>query len=147
MVNQRLCFASPLLVAFSLLLASNISLAQSVPPVGDTYTSTASTGTNFGTRTTLVVATTDKSYLQFGLAPLPTGATVAKATLRLYVDGVMTAGSFDVYQVTSSWAEITMTERNEPALGASATGSHPVALTASSLNDFVVIDITPLVQE
>jgi hypothetical protein len=147
MVDQRLCFASPLLVAFSLLLASNISLAQSVPPVGDTYTSTASTGTNYGTRTTLVVETTDRSYLQFSLAPLPTGATVAKATLRLYVDGVTTAGSFDVYQVTSSWAESTMTERNEPALGASATGSHPVALTASSLNDFVVIDITPLVQE
>jgi hypothetical protein len=146
MVNQRLRIASPVLVAFSLLLASNFSLGQSAPPVGDTYTSTSATGTNYGAKTTLIVSTTDKSYLQFSLAAVPPGSTVSKATLRLYVDAVTTAGSFDVYQATSTWAESTVTERTEPGLGASATGSHPVALTSSSLNQFVLIDITPLVQ-
>ncbi|MGD0366620.1 MAG: DNRLRE domain-containing protein [Acidobacteriaceae bacterium] len=147
MVNQRLRIASPVLVAFSLLLATNFSLAQSAPPVGDTYTSTSATGTNYGAKTTLIVSTTDKSYLQFSMAAVPPGSTISKATLRLYVDGVTTAGSFDVYQATSTWAESTVTERTQPGLGASATGSHPVALTSSSLNQFVLIDITPLVQE
>jgi hypothetical protein len=146
MIQRLLCRVS-FLVVCSLLFVSNFSMAQSVPPAGDTYTSTASTGANYGSRSTLLVSTTDKSYLQFNLAPLPTGVTVSKATLRLYVDAVTTAGSFDVYQITGTWAESTMTERTEPGLGASATGSHPIALTTASLNQFVVIDITPLVQE
>ena len=144
---QRLVCRVSFLVVCSLLFVSSFSLAQSAPPLGDTYTSTASTGANYGSKTTLLVAPTERSYLQFSLAPLPTGVTVSKATLRLYVDGVTTAGSFDVYQVTGTWAENTMTERTEPGLGASATGSHPIALTTANLNQFVVIDITPLVQE
>jgi hypothetical protein len=48
--------------------------------------------------------------------------------------------------LSSSWAENTLTYKNEPSLGASVTGGHPVAVTASSVNQFVVIDITPLVQ-
>ena len=146
MIQHLLCRIS-FLVVCSLLFVSTLSVAQSLPPLGDTYTSTGSTGTNYGTRTTLLVTTTDKSYLQFNLAPLPTGATVSKATLRLYVDALTAAGSFDVYQITGTWAENTTTERNEPGLGASATGSHPIALTTANLNQFVVIDITPLVQE
>ncbi len=76
---------------------------------------------------------------------MPSGASVSKATLRLYVNQVVTPGKFDVYQLNNGWVESALTYSNAPLRGASATGSHPVAFTASSLNQFVLIDITPLV--
>ena len=86
------------------------------------------------------------SYVQFNLSTVPAGATVSKATLRLYVDLAAVGGQFDVYQLNTSWGEKTLTYNNAPALGASATGNHPITITTASLNQFVVIDITPLVQ-
>ncbi len=46
---------------------------------------------------------------------------------------------------TTVWSEVTLTYNNAPARGASATGGNPVAFTASSLNQFILIDVTPLV--
>jgi len=146
-VNYRPAYGYPLAVVFALIVASSVSLAQSAPPVGDTYSSTSATNTNYGSKTTLLVTTADRTYLQFNLAPLPPGVTVSKATLRLFVDAVTTAGSFDAYQVTNTWSESTLTAKTEPGLGTSATGSHPIALTSASVNQFLVIDITPLVQQ
>ena len=138
---------SPILVFFSLLTLSTLSIAQSAPPVGDTYSSSSSSSTNYGTATTLAVGTGNEAYIQFDLTALPSGITVSKATLRLYVHSVATAGSFDVYQVTSSWEESTLTHRNAPGLGVSATGGELTALTTSSLSQFVEIPITSLVQD
>src|SRR5882724_7242017 len=49
------------------------------------------------------------SFLKFKLTPnLPLatpGSFVGKATLTLYVGSLTTAGSLDVYRVTSSWQE------------------------------------------
>lgn len=148
-VNQRSVSPVRILAVVLLLLASALGRAQSAPPAADTYSSSSSrnTSTNYGTQTTLLVSTTNESYVQFDLATLPAGATVSKATLRLYVDSVTTAGSFDVYQVNSSWAESTLTYKDLPSIGGSATGGYPVSVTSSSLNQFLVIDITPLVQD
>jgi hypothetical protein len=62
------------------------------------------------------------------------------------VDAVAKAGSFDVYQVNNSWTESKLTY-NTPAPGVSATGGKPVAVTAASVNQFVLIDITNLAQD
>ncbi len=148
-VNQRIVSRVRVLAVVPLLLVPALGRAQSAPPAADTYSSSSSryTSTNYGTQTTLLVGTTNESYVQFDLATLPAGATVSKATLRLYVDSVATAGSFDVYQVNSSWAESTLTYKDLPSIGESATGGHPVSVASSSLNQFLVIDITPLVQD
>ena len=132
--------------SLSIALPSTLVIAQSAPPAADTYSFSAEPSANFGSQPILVVQEGVHSYLRFNLATLPLGVSVSKATLRLYVDAFAANGSFDVYQLNNSWSESTLTYKNEPSLGASATGGHPVAVTASSVNQFVVIDITPLVQ-
>ena len=56
-----------------------------------------------GTQPTLIVREGFNTYLQFNLAALPAGASVSKATLRLFVDSVPANGSFDMYPVESGW--------------------------------------------
>jgi hypothetical protein len=66
--------------------------------------------------------------------------------LRLYVNSVLTPGTFDVYQVNDSWSESTLNYNNASLPGASATGGNPVDVTTSSVNHFIMVDITPLAQ-
>ncbi len=137
------------LILISILLLSAIAFAQSGPPVGDVLTYSNHPNTNYGSYTSLFVqkgSVTSASYIKFNLATLPAGVSVSKATLRLFVNQVSANGSFDVYQLNTSWAESTLTYSNAPALGTSATGNHPVAFTGNTVNQFVVIDITALVQ-
>jgi len=134
-------------LAAAVLLFSSAAFAQSAPPSADTYANSMKNniGVNYGNSPLLVVQTHgNNSYLQFNLSTVPVGATINKATLRLFVDALVTSGSFDVYQLNTSWSESTLTFSNAPPLGVSATGSHPVAV--SKLNQFVVVDITSLVQ-
>jgi hypothetical protein len=127
-------------------LLSTILVAQA-PPSQDTFVSSATPKINYGPSIALVVSPGSTSYIQFNLSGIPAGATVSKATLRLYVDAVATKGSFDVYRLNSAWSENALTYNTPPpALGASATGGHPVSVTSASSNQFLLIDITTLAQ-
>jgi Chaperone of endosialidase/Collagen triple helix repeat (20 copies) len=140
---------SVLAVAIAATLLSTLSFAQSTPPVGDVLTYSNNPNTNYGSYTSLFVqkgSLTSASYIKFNLATLPSGVSVNKATLRLFVNQVAANGSFDVYQLNTSWSESALTYNNAPALGTSATGNHPIAFTSNTVNQFLVIDITPLVQ-
>ena len=137
-------------LCFFVLALTSGAHSQAIAPSADTMTSSALPTRNYGSYTALFVQTgsaNSSSYIQFNLATLPSNATVTKATLKLYVDQVTTAGSFDVYELNSSWNEATMTYNNAPALGSSATGGNPIAFTTASLNQFIIVDITPLVQQ
>jgi N-acetylneuraminic acid mutarotase len=130
-----------------LTLMSTLSLGQATPPSADTYASSAFPKYNFGSGIILIVQSGVTSYVRFNLNTLPPGVTVTKATLRLYVDGVAAKGSFDIYQLNDSWNESTLTYNTPPPpLGASATGGHPISITTSSMNQFLLIDVTSLVQ-
>lgn len=63
--------------------------------------------------------------------------------MRLSIDGVTTAGTFDVYQVTSSWTESTITYNTAPSLGAKVASGISIA---ASKRYFIDVDITPAVQ-
>ena len=92
--------------------------------------------TNYGADPSLFVqkgSATSASYLRFDLSTLPSGASVSKATLRLYVNQVVTSGKFDVYQLNEGWVESALTYSNAPPPGTSATGSHPVAVYSFQL--------------
>ena len=86
------------------------------------------------------------SFVKFKLTPnLPTGAPgsfVWKATLRLYVANVTTAGSFNVYRVTSAWSESSTTAPTYDSTSPVATG-----VAVSSAAAFVTIDLSSLVQQ
>ena len=65
---------------------------------------------------------------------------VAKATLKVYVSSVATAGSFNVDLVTSSWKESTITADNSPTLGSALASAIPV--TTADKDQYVLVDVT-----
>jgi len=128
-----------LLIAFSALSA----FAQ-ITPSDDSYTLTSTPSVNFGAKTTLEVessgATTFVRFDLSGIPPTVTGAMVAKATLKIYVSTVTTAGSFNVDLVTSPWTESTITANNTPTLGSAIASAVPV--TTTDKNQYVLVDVT-----
>ena len=67
-----------------------------ITPLGDSYTNSSAPTVNYGAKTLLDVdGATQTTYIQFDLASIPSGASVSQATLKLYVNGVTTAGSFN----------------------------------------------------
>jgi hypothetical protein len=132
---------------FVLCILFTVPVLAQVPPSGDTYVSSSFAKTNFGSGISLVVAPGTNSYVQFNLSGIPAGASINKASLRLFVDAIGAKGSFDVYELNSAWNENSLTYNTPPpGLGISATGGHAVPITASSQNQFLLIDITALVQ-
>lgn len=116
-------------------------------PSDDAYTSTAKLNINYGTATTLIVQSASQTaYIRFDLSSIPstfTGANVAKATLKLHVASVATAGSFNVNYVLGSWSEKTITGSLAPAQGTTIVSG--VSVTSSLINDYLLVDITPAV--
>jgi trimeric autotransporter adhesin len=136
--------------AHMLLYATAMSVpvsAQQAPPSADTFTLNTTPKTNYGQSPLLAVTSGASTFIQFNLSELPPNATVSKATLRLYVDAVTGAGTFDVYEVNTPWTEGGLNFTNAPAPGLSATGSKPVSISSASGNQFVLVDITTLVQD
>ena len=133
-------------------LAPLISAFGQITPSQDSYTNTATDITNYGTATTLGVAGSSTSiqntYIQFNLSSIPAGytsANVVKATLKLYVNSVTKAGSFNVDLVNGGWSEKTITAALSPVLGNTIASSVP--LTTANANDYVLIDVTVAVDE
>jgi endosialidase-like protein len=146
MKNLKTQFAVVLLSTLSLLTSAYAQLT----PSADAYTNSASPTTNYGAATLLYVenaGATQTTYIQFNLSSIPsgfTGADITKATLKLYVNAVTTAGSFNVDYVNGAWAEKTITANLAPALGTTIAASVP--LTTASKNQYILIDITAAVQ-
>src|SRR6202140_4557243 len=119
-----------------------------VTPSADAYTNTGSSSTNYGANALLdVVSGSQTTYVQFNLSSIPagyTGANVANATLKLYVNAVTTAGNFNVDYVNGVWSETTITAKLSPALGSTITSAGP--LTSASVNQYILIDITSALQ-
>jgi len=116
-------------------------------PTDDAYTNTASPGTNYGTATTLsVVSPSETSYIIFDLSSIPsgyTGTNVAKASLKLYVNAVTTAGSLNVDYVNGTWSEKSITANLAPALGTTVAASVP--LGKGNVHDYIMVDVTAAV--
>src|SRR4051812_1685242 len=107
------------LVLFLTLLAPIAAQGQ-LTPSADAFVNSGSPGTNYGDKSTLDIQSARTSLISFDLTPLPSGAGVARATLRLYVTSVNAAGSFNVFPLTSAWTENGITFSNQPTPGALA---------------------------
>ncbi|MGA3107313.1 MAG: DNRLRE domain-containing protein [Terriglobales bacterium] len=129
-----------------LLLACTAAFGQ-LTPSGDSFTSTAAPTKNFGSATTLGVESSETTFIQFNLASIPagyTGADITQATLKLYVNTVTTAGSFNVDYVNGAWTESTITADKAPALGTTIVASVPLVTTDK--NQYILINVTEAVQ-
>ena len=123
----------------------SIGAQAQITPSGDAYTNSATPTTNYGAKTLIDVdGATQASYIQFDLGSIPSGANVSQATLKLYVNSVVTAGSFNVDYVNGSWSEGTIDFNNAPALGSNIVASVPI--TTADKNQFVLINITSALQ-
>ena len=126
------------------LFSSALSSAQ-ITPLGDAYTNTADPTTNYGSAATLAVAgASEITYIQFNLTSIPSGASAGQATLKLYVNSVATAGSFNVDYVTGSWSESTIDHSNAPPLGKTIASN--VAITTADKNQYILINVTSAVE-
>jgi hypothetical protein len=132
--------------ALMTLAYTTYAASAQAPPSADTFVSSSAPAKNFGSQPLLAVQSGTSSYIRFNLSGLPAGATVTTATVRLFVDTVSQAGSFDVYEIDQPWSENSLSFNTAPSLGVSASGGKPVTVSKSSLNQFVLVDITPLVQ-
>jgi hypothetical protein len=133
------------LLSLILLAWMTITAYAQITPLGDSYTNTADPTTNYGAKTLLDVdGATQITYIQFNLASIPTTASISQATLKLYVNAVTKAGSFNVDYVNDAWAEGTIDASNAPALGTTIVSN--VALTTADKNQYILINVTAAVQ-
>jgi hypothetical protein len=89
----------------------------------------------------------NSGYIQFNLSSIPssyTSADITQATLKLYVNAVTKAGSFNVDYVNGAWSERTIDASNAPALGSTIAASVP--LTTADKNQYILINVTAAVQ-
>ncbi len=129
-------------------LISTLSQAQ-LPPSEDTFVSVTKSSTSYGGNATLAVQSKGNAttFVRFDLSSMPaaiTAAEINKATLRLFVSGITSAGTMDVYEITSDWGEGTVTYNTSPTLG--PVIAQGVNIPLSSLNNFVTVDITAALQ-
>jgi hypothetical protein len=116
-----------------------------VTPLGDSYTNTTDSTTNYGAKTTINVdGATEIGYIQFNLSSIPSSASVSQATLKLYVTTVPTAGSFNVDYVNGTWTESTIDASNAPPLGSNIASG--VSLTSADVNQYILVNVTSAVQ-
>jgi len=140
---QKLQFL-PALVLSLTLLAWTTAHAQ-ITPSADSYTNTATPTTNYGAKTLLDVdGASQITYIQFNLASIPTTASVSQATLKLYINGVTTAGSFNVDYINGAWSESTIDSSNAPPLATTIASN--VNVTTADKNQYILVDVTPAVQ-
>ena len=116
-----------------------------ITPLGDSYINTAAPTTNYGAATLLDVnGAKQTTYIEFNLASIPATASVSQATLKLYVNAVTTAGSFNVDYVNGAWSEGTIDSSNAPPLGAAIASN--VSVTTADKNQYILVNVTSAVQ-
>jgi hypothetical protein len=108
----------------------------------DTDVRQSNATTNFGTGTTMLVASgtgtaNRRVYLRFDLtrcSPLiPSSATIKLATLRLFVTVLPTAcRTYDIFDATATWTETAITWNTQPF--GTTLNNPPTAQRTSSLN-------------
>jgi hypothetical protein len=131
---------------FSILLAAGSARAQQVLLNADAQISSTAPSTNYGAAQTLGVNSTTSTILRYDLTDiLPTGVTssqVSKARLIIFPDTVATKGNFNVFALTSSFAENTVTYATRPTIGATPA----VTSTISGAFEPIQIQLTSTVQ-
>jgi hypothetical protein len=132
----------------ALALASIVpaAYAQGLLPLGDTFF-TQGTNNNFGTSPTINVggAGIYQGLIQFDTAALPagiTGASVAKASLVLFVNKVGSAGAININAANGPWTEGAVNGNNGPSIGMTVASSVPV----NAAGVYITVDATALVK-
>jgi hypothetical protein len=128
------------------MLASFASAQTPLPTLGDTFVAAGNLN-NFSTSPTINVggAGAYQGLIQFDTTALPagiTGASVAKASLLIFVNKVGTAGAVDINAANGQWTEATVNGNNTPGIGMNVASAIPVSTAGS----YITVDATTLVK-
>ncbi|MGA8301368.1 MAG: DNRLRE domain-containing protein [Terriglobales bacterium] len=132
---------------FSVILVSLFAWTAhaQITPLGDSYINTSAATTNYGSKTLLDVdGASQTTYIQFNLGSIPATASVSQATLKLYVNSVTAAGSFNVDYVNAAWSEGKIDASNAPPLGAAIASN--ISVTTADKNQYILVNVTSAVQ-
>src|SRR3954463_6443853 len=105
---------------FLLAILSGAAAAQ-LPVADDSYVSSAAPTTNNGNNPSLVVqkSSNGTALIKLDLSALQaagvTSGAIGKAYLKLYTSAVTGQGTLDLYQITSTWQEGTVTYNTMPS--------------------------------
>ena len=150
--SRRLRTGSVSLIALSsllVLLALPLSSFAQAPLTDDAHVSLSVSNVNQGTNANLNVSAGENIYLKFKLSSTllanTPGSEVGRATLKLYIANIHTAGKLDIYTVSGAWDESSITGNNAPPLGSLVTTTAQIG--EDQRGKFLVIDITSLVQQ
>lgn len=124
-----------------LLIGVALLRGESLGPTADTYTDSASPTGNFGTRETLFLSPTQRVLLQFATPVAPQGATLARATLTLFVSRVAAGGLLEVGAAQARWSETGVTHATLPG-----AAPRPATASASVGMQYLEIDVTAAVR-
>lgn len=95
-------------------------------PTADTYVNSNQTGTNYATTTPLAASpNTKRSLLRFATSgAVPSGKTLASATLKIWVTSMDTVGTgFEVHPASDTWTESGATWSNQPTWNSTVLAS------------------------
>jgi len=153
------------LILFGILILAAIPLptwALALVVNNDTTVDSAAPDAILGTSKTLVIkngSSSKHTFAKFDLAALPQATIITQATLRVFINRVVTPGALTVNVVSANWSERTLTNANAPAVipliprPAPGTGtgipqpSAPLVIAATDQQHYVDYDITTLVQD
>lgn len=124
--------------------ASSVPISTcTLTAAADTYADQGSSGSNFGTATTLhvrsavtlvVLQDNKRSFAQFDLSScsIPTSARVLTAKMSLFLSTAPSASrTYQVHRVTQAWGETTLEWGNQPTTAGTATASATTGTTSN----------------
>ncbi len=134
--------AAGLLANFTLIPAAGASVNLTFNPLADSYSNAGSTGTNYGTLTSMRVnaSPVENSYLRFTVSGLG-GQKVTQARLMIHANSASSAGLVARPVASNTWGEKTITYRNAPAAGSSNMATSAAVVSGS----WVTLDVTAYV--
>lgn len=138
--------------------AERIPVSVDLTPSDDAHVNQRQSTTNYGTNTSLNLRNNDGAggvdnygrdiLIKFDLTSIPSTATIASATLRLHYydwgDTDPAGRTLDLYPVTGTWSEGTVTWDTQPTRSSTLSASATVPTTAGAWMDW---DVTSDVQD
>ncbi len=121
------------------------ALADNMHPTDDAQISFAKNNANFGKLGRMVVKSSNRdenrSFVRLDLTPISTGASINKATLRLFVKSVPDEGYLDIFVLNQAWDEATLSRSNAPNLG-TLISTGPLRVQKSDERKWITFDVT-----
>ncbi len=130
-------------------LLAPIAARAQAPVTDDTYSTRGGAWNNGSSPLVIVQSPNTNGYVRFNLSVFPPDmqpGDIQKATLKMFVNSVQGAGTLYVcrLEANQAWDEKTLVGR-EPACDP-GTEAIPALMTKDMILNYVVIDVTPIVQ-